>query len=366
MARPNELDLLRRLLETLPTIGPGFTAMDQIAQAMDTSVDQARGIIDDLTSCETDGAPLGFVMLSPRDATLLVQKLQRNGKLLFSAPFAGQPDALEQLRRMREVGGIFVQGRLDVLSSQPRLTLDESQALLSALEFGGVSAQSDIARKLRFNVMPLDLDDASQLATHVTHVHDYEVLRALSLLCAQGRMAKIRYLSASDVDVEDPGQLAQRTIAPLELYTADNGHAYLDAWSYDHQEPRTYRIDRIVAVEKLAAHASPEVRAERQRRGFFADDVQVATLLAQPGQCIDTREWMDARTQPCDEDGAMRIDMPLQPQHGWVARHIAARFGEMQVMSPDELADDTRRYAQQALQQLDELRREFDGASSDA
>lgn len=146
---------------------------------------------------------------------------------------------------------------------------------------------------------------------------------------------------------------SRQTILPRRLYSAA-GFWYCEAYSFERQEERTYRVDRFVEVRETQApthiepphhelpydHPSyPEVRIQLTARG-----VLVMERDPQLGDAI----------QPLDDDGGLLCFRCPPEEYDWLARTLLSLGPDAEVLAPNALRerilqaaqDIARRYSQ--------------------
>ena len=302
MARINDLDNLSKLLGVLPSIEDGFVPYGQLADKMGCSEADARRTVEHVCETEMSSAELGICAINtPDDLAEWIggddlaafddgdgASLDAGNKDTGSSHSDVLPAAAKAFDKLGGPGVLFnISSKL--LGARPRLSFDESWALLIALAFAGVDDDAPLAKSLAKAACPGDFDTQSQALAIMGSMEDYSILRELALLCAQRRLARIRYESASsdnsansalkmgfskeaeaarvfnpDVEPESctgpttnagaqasdasipavggetdsaavtakVAPLSKRKILPIELYVGDNGETYLFAYQY--------------------------------------------------------------------------------------------------------------------------------------
>lgn len=345
MPRSNETDRLARIIEALPRLGTGCFSYAELAEEMGCGIEDARRTVRQLADGGAGDEDFGIATLTPEEVNAAIGRF---GSV-----------AREKLGKLAEHGGIAVTGRLGILAAPMRLNAEEGHALLLALDYAGIPEDSRLRGELERCVMPPDTDDEDRLRVYIDTAADHRIIKELSILCLQGRLADIVYASesagpASLGENADAAAAATRTIAPLELYTGDNGRVYLGAYAYDRKDVRTFRTDRIAEVFPRADHASPEVRAMRGRQPFVDSDGGRAVLAVAEGVCLDERKWLGI--EPL---GDGRASLPLRKDTAWLCRHIVARLGDVDIIEPDSLRADVTEYARSVLDDIKALKAEY-------
>lgn len=248
---------------------------------------------------------------------------------------------------MVEDGVAEVFADLPALERPVRLTALEARALVSALGTLGVDPASDTVRKLSaFAGAAVDLDElASTVRTAFAQGGHARVLAALDL-AAESRLAvRISYASWGS------GEVTERVVHPYALYRWRDSW-YLLAFCERANEERTFRVDRITATAmtrepferpaSLAAIANPlpDLDALPRATVRFATDAPDLT----------DREWPGA-TFERTADGAVIARIPYAGT-AWIARRVAARLGDAEVLEPADVRDAVAETAREMLSAL--------------
>lgn len=401
MARPNEADNLAKLLGTLPGIesqmaeisrGSGepcvedgmlvsgkaaFIAYPKLAELMGCSSDDARRTVEQLCEAETGSSGLGIYPIGSaeelaawgEDSGIPIGTLQAEGIMDgLGGPFA----IFEDCPRL--------------LLHQPRLTAGESWALLEALDRAGVGQDIPFVQELQRAVMSGSAT-RGRPGSLAGGTGRYRIMSSLSLLCAQHRKAVISYdpvfgsgrETAPEPTSPTPRAGASssgdgRTVLPLEVFAGDNGEMYLFAYRYagpsdggreDVPGTRSYKVDRILDVRPLAEHETdPGILSLERERSLVPESGEMAHVRLSDGATFDERRWLHARASgpPCSTGGSRTVELPLLEDDSWIARSIASKLGDAEVLGPSRLRDDVAATARRALDEMDELDREFGGA----
>jgi proteasome accessory factor C len=229
-----------------------------------------------------------------------------------------------------------------------RLTVDEALALLVALralaDTPGLQEREPVDRALA------KLEQAAGAAAgvagrvEVALEGEERVLPVVRSALEAGRRLHLRYL------VPGRDQVTERDVDPMRLHLVE-GRTYLEAWCRRVEGVRLFRLDRVEHVELLDLPSEPPVEAQPRdvSRGLFepgADDLLV-TLALRPGAA-----WV-ADYYPCESvqetgDGGLVVRLRTGDT-AWV-RRLALRLGAAgRVLAPDELTEQVRQDAAQAL-----------------
>jgi len=245
-------------------------------------------------------------------------------------------------------------GRIHVIDPQTldrplRLSAGESTALLVGLRLLGQvpgdhdrSALASATAKLEAAV------DAAQGAAVVVDVADERIAAQLVDAIESGRAVEITYAGASRDEV------TTRVVDPASL-VMHAGRRYLVAWCHSADAQRTFRLDRILALEVLdrpiserIADTSPDgpiapvagvdVRLRVAARSRWFLEAFDAMEWTGPGPDADGPGWVEASVVVADPD--------------WLARLVVAQGGGVEVLEPPEARARVRAVAEEALERL--------------
>lgn len=219
------------------------------------------------------------------------------------------------LHGAREYGDIFVHN-VDPLARPMRLTRDQASSLIVALqlvmEVGGDEAG---ARSALDKLQRLSLDAQAKVDIAVDS-GGAEVRAKLARAVAERNSVELTYRAG--------GRGAPRTavVEPGRLRT-DGGYAYVDAWSRARDGWRTYRLDRIDAVQILD-ESIPDRAVPASLDTWFAEaDREFTVVVTEAGRwCADYHPT----TEVVAVDEGWRITFPLVSVD-WGAR-LLLRLGD--------------------------------------
>lgn len=231
-------------------------------------------------------------------------------------------------------------GELPALDRPVRLTAAEARALLAALGACGIDPASSLAERL--GALEGGATQASAVSRSVRTAvapgglaHTYA---ALSALAAASHTARITYASRGDAAP------SERVVEPWRLFLSRGGW-YMQAWSPEAGAERTYRLDRITAVEPgdgtftppaalpPTADAAPDPRTLPRAEVVFAHGAPDLTPREWPGATFEHRA-----------NGTVVASVPFAGT-GWIARMVASRLGDAVVTGPAQVRDAVRRLA---------------------
>jgi proteasome accessory factor C len=235
--------------------------------------------------------------------------------------------------------GVIVEGDvaevfadLPALERPVRLTRDEARALITALQTIGVGAGSQLVRKLSaFAASSLDPSElASTVRAAFAPSGQAAVLAALNVAAERHVAARIGYMSA------DTGHESARVVHPYAIYRWRDTW-YLVAFCETSGEERTFRVDRITAVETTGvAFEAPAGFVPSPNPLPDLENLPCATIrFAADAPDLNERDWPGATFERA-KDGSVLARVPYAGGT-WIARTVAARLGDAQVLAPDGL-----------------------------
>lgn len=230
---------------------------------------------------------------------------------------------------MIEDGYVEVFGELPALRGPVRLSPGEALALASALQAAGFSAGDELTLRLLSAAGATEFD-AAELEHTVradAGAHATDVYQALAQSVDDGDVVRIEYVRLD-------GESSCREIEPLSLF-AERGAWYVTAWCRATGDWRTFRLDRIVSAGATGESFDPAVRSSATRGLGALDTSQlpVATLHFAEGVAFSEREWPGARVTGEADGGGVLVEVPYAGTE-WLARHVAARLGDVEVLEP--------------------------------
>ncbi|MEO7588553.1 MAG: WYL domain-containing protein [Arachnia sp.] len=202
--------------------------------------------------------------------------------------FCGLPEGFHgdlfevDIDEVRDAGHIFFRNA-DVLARPMRMRLEEATSLLVALEVvvetsGGSEAALSALAKLRDVVGGVDPAVSVAVAAGAPE-HRQVLQRAIDGAC----VVELTYLGSGRRSLSRP------EVEPVRLRVVD-GFAYVDAWSRERADWRSYRLDRIESLSVTDATFAP-------------------------------REGLPDGSTPWFDDVAQRLVLELTPEADWVAEY---------------------------------------------
>lgn len=148
--------------------------------------------------------------------------------------------------------------------------------------------------------------------------------------------------------------VSRQTLLPLHLRTAA-GLWYCEAYSYERQAMRVYRVDRFVDVRAAPAPALVDMQASRPPYVDPSFPEVHIHLTARGVLRLEREQYLASRIRPT-ENGEGQLSMRLRPgEYDWLVRILLGLGADASVLEPDELRIHLHRAAQE-IAQLYELK----------
>ncbi|UNK44438.1 helix-turn-helix transcriptional regulator [Arthrobacter sulfonylureivorans] len=291
------------------------------------------------------GVPLAE---TARKFDISTAQLIKDLNLLFVCGTPGYgPDQL--IEAFWEDGTISI-NNADEIDKPVRLSLDEALSLvvgLQALEtVPGVGEQP----ALRSALSKLLAAAGGVAGRHTAVAADLAAeesapeLLALQEAAAARRSVEIEYL------VPSRDEITTRTIDPLRVFAVD-GHWYTEAWCHRQQAVRQFRVDRMRALTETGEHFEPpaERSSEFPDSLFTPQETDQVVVLKISERLAELADQYNARRRAVLEDGSLAAEIRLSTTAvlaGLVARH----GGEVVVLEPADVAQQTQAWLRQALE----------------
>ena len=146
-------------------------------------------------------------------------------------------------------------------------------------------------------------------------------------------------------------ETTRREVDPLRVFVLE-GYGYLEAWCYSAQALRTFRLDRIAAVEVSDTRRRPHDVALRDlSSGWFEAlrDAPAVTLALSP-QAGWVAEYYPNESVTYAEDGSSVLTMRVTDP-AWLRGLLLRLGGAARVLAPEGAGDSAAEAAQEALDQ---------------
>ena len=236
----------------------------------------------------------------------------------------------------------------DAGMSRPlRLTAEEALALIVALrtliETPGV-ADTDALQRALAKVEAAAGGAVEDVPVTVSLTEEERAAPVLQRAVDEQRALRLRYYTFARDEV------SERTVDPVRVFEAD-GRRYVEAWCRQAEGMRIFRADRIERVELLDEPARPPADVELRdlSEGVYAPAAEhlLVDLRLRPAYAWVADYY--AMEQVAEEaDGMLRVSLRVADP-GWVRALVLGSARQVQVLSPDWLAESIRAEAEQAL-----------------
>jgi proteasome accessory factor C len=245
--------------------------------------------------------------------------------------------------------GVIHLSNADYLTRPLRLSADEALALVLALrtlrEIAGPGRRVAIDSALRkLDAVAGGAAHGEQASVTVTAAQEGIQARVDDGL-QRGRRLDLTY------DVASRAETTRREVDPLRVFVLE-GYGYLEAWCYSAQALRTFRLDRIAAVEVTDVDVQPHDVALRDlSTGWFEalKDAPVVTLaLSPPAGWV--AEYYPNEGVTYAEDGSSVLTMRVTDP-AWLRGLLLRLGGAARVLAPEGAGASAAEAAQEALEQ---------------
>ncbi|MET0693118.1 MAG: WYL domain-containing protein [Propionibacteriaceae bacterium] len=295
-----------------------------------------------------DGAAMGDVA---RRFGITVKTLREDLSVLWMCGMPGlSPGDLIDIDMDAVDGeGVIHLTNADYLTRPLRLAADEALALVLALrtlrEVAGPGERDAIDRALT------KLETASGAANTLEHA-SVNVIAGRDEIQARINDALRRGLRLDlTYDVASRAETTRRMVDPLRVFILE-GYGYLEAYCYSAAALRTFRLDRIAAVEvtdiPIEAH---DVKLKDLSTGWWDTlrDAPLVTLELTRGAAW-VAEYYPSEHVVAHPDGGMTISLRVTDP-AWLRGLLLRLGGGARVVAPVEAGDSAAEAAQEALDQ---------------
>jgi proteasome accessory factor C len=174
---------------------------------------------------------------------------------------------------------------------------------------------------------------------------DPAVHEAVSRALTEGRRLHIGYVGALD-------ERTERDVDPMRVLTLE-GRTYLEAWCLRAGAVRTFRLDRIEAIEVLdtaAAVPTDATPVDLGAGGLRPEGAPVTLALAPEVAWIAEEHPVDSvETLP---DGRLQVVLPVADER-WLVRLLLRTGGAVQVLDRPDVVEALRDRARASLAAYD-------------
>jgi len=301
---------------------------------------------------EHDGVAMADVA---RDFGISVKTLREDLNVLWMCGMPGLSpgDLIDIDMDAVEGEGVIHLSNADYLTRPLRLAADEALALVLALrtlrEVAGPGERAAIDRALlKLEAAGGRPHTADQASVTVTAARD-EISARVNEGLRRGLRLDLTY------DVASRAETTRRMVDPLRVFVLD-GYGYLEAWCYSAVGLRTFRLDRIAAVEVTETPvAQHDVQLKDLSTGWFdaLRDAPLVTLELTPWAAW-VAEYYPAEQVVTHPDGSLTVSLRVIDP-AWLRGLLLRLGGGARVVSPAGAGDSAVEAAQEALDQYQAL-----------
>lgn len=249
--------------------------------------------------------------------------------------------------------GVIHLSNADYLTRPLRLAADEALALVLALrtlrEVVGPGERAAIDRALvKLQAAAGDTSATEQASVSVTAARDEIQARVNDGLRRRKRL-DLTY------DVASRAETTRRMVDPLRLFVLE-GYGYLDAWCYSATGLRTFRLDRIAAVDVTDIDAEPhEVVLKDLSTGWFdaLKDSPLVTLKLDP-EAAWVAEYYPTEWVSGSADSGLTVALRVTDP-AWLRGLLLRLGGRARVLDPVGAGDSAAEAARETLAQYEAL-----------
>ena len=138
-------------------------------------------------------------------------------------------------------------------------------------------------------------------------------------------------------------------VLPLAVST-QNGFWYCRAYAFEHEEERTYRVDRIRALTPVEREIDPALLPAPTPYSHESHPQVVATLSPRGVAEVESEPHLGQIIQR-EPDGGGRLVLRCPPSElDWYARYFASLGAEVEVLEPPELRERLRRIGERLVE----------------
>ncbi|MDT4905987.1 MAG: proteasome accessory factor [Pseudonocardiales bacterium] len=271
-------------------------------------------------------------------------QLRRDLTLLWMCglPGHGPGDLIDLSFEGETVSVVFDAG----MSRPLRLTAEEALALVVALrtlaETPGL-ADTDAVQRALAKVEAVAGGAVADDTVAVELDHTERLLPVLQRAVDDKKALRLRYYTASR------DETTERTIDPVRVFEADS-QSYVEAWCRRVEGMRVFRVDRIENVVQLDEPSSvpADVQLRDLSEGVFQPAAEHLLVGLRLGRAYAWVADYYSTEDVTEEGDQLRVSLRVADP-GWVRALVLGSAGQVEVLSPDWLAEGVRAEAARAL-----------------
>jgi len=279
------------------------------------------------------------------------EQLETDLRLLYLCGYGQMPDEL--IDAEWEGGRVFVTNA-DTIARPLRLGRDEALTLMVGLRalstVPGLGERDAIERAMAKleEATGASAEAASRVQVTIGEGVEAGVLADARRAVEQHRRVHLSYL------VPSRDETTERDVDPMRVVNLD-AQWYLEGWCHRAQDTRTFRMDRIAALEVLDVDGTPPPDAQLRDldAGAFTPrpDDTLVTLHLDPGATW-VSDYYPVESVEDAEDGSQTVTLRTADTL-WLSRLLWRLGGHARVVSPPEVAEAVRDGAHAALAAYD-------------
>ncbi|MCW2597825.1 MAG: Proteasome accessory factor [Jatrophihabitans sp.] len=271
-------------------------------------------------------------------------QLRRDLTLLWMCglPGHGPGDLIDLSFEGETVSVVFDAG----MSRPLRLTAEEALAVVVALrtlaETPGL-ADTDAVQRALAKVEAVAGGAVADDTVAVELDHTERLLPVLQRAVDDKKALRLRYYTASR------DETTERTIDPVRVFEADS-QSYVEAWCRRVEGMRVFRVDRIENVVQLDEPSSvpADVQLRDLSEGVFQPAAEHLLVGLRLGRAYAWVADYYSTEDVTEEGDQLRVSLRVADP-GWVRALVLGSAGQVEVLSPDWLAEGVRAEAARAL-----------------
>jgi proteasome accessory factor C len=246
--------------------------------------------------------------------------------------------------------GVIHLSNADYLTRPLRLSADEALALVLALRtlrgIAGPGKRDAVDRALKkLEAAAGNLPATDQATVAVTAARD-DIQARVNDGLQRGKRLDLTY------DVASRAETTRRMVDPLRVFVLE-GYGYLEAWCYSANALRTFRLDRIAAVEVTSIDVAPhDVQLKDLSTGWWEalKDAPLVTLELEPW-AVWVAEYYPTEAASARPGGGLIVTLHVTDP-AWLRSLLLRLQGGARVLSPEGGAGNSAaEAAQEALEQ---------------
>jgi proteasome accessory factor C len=249
--------------------------------------------------------------------------------------------------------GVIHLSNADYLTRPLRLSTDEALALILALrtlrEIAGPGKREAVDRAMKkLEAVAGNVPATDQASVAVTAARD-DIQARVNEGLQRGKRLDLTY------DVASRAETTRRLVDPLRVFVLE-GYGYLEAWCYSAKALRTFRLDRIAAVEVTSIDvAMHDVKLKDLSTGWWEalKDAPLVTLELQPWATW-VAEYYPTESVSGRPGGGLIVSLHVT-NPAWLRSLLLRLQGGARVLAPEGAGDSAAEAAREALDQYSVL-----------